>query len=226
MMMQRLHRMEIATRGPGMVEVTAPNAGPPTGKPVQVQLSALDPEMLPAAARKVTALLSQRSDLRDLDDGQPLPGVDWRMEVNKAEAAKYGASVSNVGTAVQLVTNGVKITEYRPAEADKSVDILLRFPEDRRNLDQIDQLLVNTSQGNVPIGNFARRVPAPRVGNIDRVNGNRVVTVSANVAEGVPSARVQQEIASELAKATLSALADAIGAGAGACAAAPPSSAA
>ena len=56
--------------------------------------------------------------------------------------------------AVQLVTNGVKITEYRPAEADKQVDILLRFPEDRRSLDQIDDLRVNTAAGNVPIGNF------------------------------------------------------------------------
>jgi len=38
-----------------------------------VQLSALDPTLLPAAANKVAALLAQRSDIRDLDDGQPLP---------------------------------------------------------------------------------------------------------------------------------------------------------
>src|SRR5215213_1356171 len=37
-----------------LVEVTAPKGGPPTGKPVQVQLSALDPAALPDAARKVT----------------------------------------------------------------------------------------------------------------------------------------------------------------------------
>ena len=39
---------------PGIfVEVTGPRAGPPTGKPVQVQLGGLDPELLPAAAQKV-----------------------------------------------------------------------------------------------------------------------------------------------------------------------------
>src|SRR5947209_10767610 len=89
-----------------LVEVTAPRAGPPTGKPIQVQLAALDPAVLPAAANKVAALLAARSDVRDLDDGQPLPGIDWTMEVDKAEAAKYGAGVSTVGSAVQLVTNG------------------------------------------------------------------------------------------------------------------------
>jgi multidrug efflux pump len=186
-----------------LVEVTAPRAGPPTGKPIQVQLSALDPTLLPAAANKVAALLAQRSDIRDLDDGQPLPGIDWRIEVDKSQAAKYGAGVNTVGSAIQLVTNGLKATEYRPVDSDKSVDILVRFPPERRSLDQIDDLRVQTQVGHVPIGNFVERVPAKRVGYINRVNANRVTTVSANVAEGVQSANVQQEIAADLAKADL-----------------------
>jgi multidrug efflux pump len=186
-----------------LVEVTAPRAGPPTGKPVQVQLSALDPEVLPAAAKKVAEILAARTDIRDLDDGQPLPGIDWKIQVDKAEAAKYGAGVNTVGTAVQLVTNGVKITEYRPSDNDKAVDIIVRFPQDRRSLDQLDELRVQTQSGHVPIGNFMQRVPAPRVGYINRVAGNRVMTVSSNVAEGVQSAKVQQEIAAQLSETDL-----------------------
>src|SRR5262249_13136309 len=186
-----------------LIEVTGPRAGPPTGKPIQVQLTALDPAQLPAAAVKVAAILAAGSDIRDLDDGLPLPGIDWKIEVDKSEAAKYGAGVNTVGSAVQLVTNGLKATEYRPVDSDKSVDILLRFPPDRRSLDQIDDLRVQTQAGHVPIGNFVQRVPAPRVGYINRVNGNRVMTVSANVAEGVQTAKVQQEIATALAKADL-----------------------
>jgi multidrug efflux pump len=186
-----------------LVEVTAPRAGPPTGKPIQVQLSALDPDLLPAAANKVAAMLAVRPEIRDLDDGQPLPGIDWKIEVDKAEAAKYGAGVNTVGSAVQLVTNGLKATEYRPVDSDKSVDILVRFPSDRRSLDQIDDLRVQTQMGHVPIGNFVQRVAVPRVGYIKRVNGNRVMTVSANVAEGVQTARLQEEITRDLAKADL-----------------------
>ncbi len=69
----------------------------------------------------------------------------------------------------------------------------MRFPPDRRSLDQIDDLRVQTQAGHVPIGNFVHRVPAPRVGYINRVNGNRVMTVSANIAEGVQTAKVQQD---------------------------------
>ena len=186
-----------------LVEVTSPNAGPPTGKPVQVQLSALDPAALPAAARKVAEMLAKRADIRDLDDGQQLPGIDWKLAVDKAEAAKYGASVNTVGTAVQLVTNGVKVTEYRPADSDKSVDIIVRFPQDRRNLDEIDALRVQMPSGNVPLGNFVERMPVPRVGYINRVASNRVMNVQANVPEGVQSAKVQQAVAAELAQMDL-----------------------
>ncbi|MEA2935781.1 MAG: multidrug efflux pump, partial [Variibacter sp.] len=188
-----------------LVEVTAPRAGPPTGKPVQIQISAIDPDVLPAIARKVAGMLRERPEIRDLDDGLPLPGIDWKIDVNKAEAAKYGAGVSSVGTAVQLVTNGTKITEYRPSDNDKSVDIIVRFPEERRSLDQIDELRVQTSAGHVPIGNFVERVPMQRVGYINRVGGNRVMTVSSNVTEGVQTAKLQEEITQALAKADLGA---------------------
>jgi multidrug efflux pump len=186
-----------------LIEVTAPRAGPPTGKPIQVQVSTVDAAVLPAAAEKVAAIVRAHPDIRDLDDGKPLPGIDWRIEVAKAEAAKYGASIAGVGSTIQLVTNGLKATEYRPVDSDKSVDILVRFPPDKRSLDQIDDLRVQTQMGHVPIGNFVERVAAPRVGYINRVNANRVRTVAANVAEGVQSAKVQAEITRELARANL-----------------------
>jgi multidrug efflux pump len=186
-----------------LVEVTAPRAGPATGKPIQVQLAAPDPAALTPAAKTVAAVLARRADIRDLDDGQPLPGIDWKMAVDNGEAAKYGAGVNAVGSAVQLVTNGLKATEYRPVDSDKAVDILVRFPPDRRSLDQIDELRVQTQAGHVPIGNFVTRFPAQRVGYINRVNANRVMTVSANVAEGVQTAAVQEELARELAHTDL-----------------------
>jgi multidrug efflux pump len=186
-----------------LVEVTAPRAGPATGKPIQVQLAAPDPAALTPAAKIVTAALSKHAEIRDLDDGQPLPGIDWRIEVDNGEAAKYGAGVAAVGSAVQLVTNGLKATEYRPVDSDKAVDILVRFPPERRSLDQIDDLRVQTQAGHVPIGNFVTRRPVQRVGYINRVNANRVMTVSANVAEGVQTAVVQADIARELAATDL-----------------------
>ncbi|HEX2556028.1 MAG TPA: efflux RND transporter permease subunit [Microvirga sp.] len=186
-----------------VIEVTKPAAGPPTGKPVTIQLSSLDPAALFPAALKAAEILRQRADTRDVDDGLPLPGIDWTLQIDKAEAAKFAASPATVGTAVQLVTNGVKVTEYRPNETDKSVDVLVRFPEDRRSLDQLDALRINTPVGAVPISNFVTREPTRKVGLINRVGGQRVVTVTSNVAEGVQSAVVQQAVVEQLARADL-----------------------
>ncbi len=97
----------------------------------------------------------------------------------------------------------MKITDYRPANTDKPVDIILRVPQDRRTLNQIDDLEIQTAAGAVPIGNFVKRVPARRVGLIHRVDGQRVDTVTANVAEGVQTAAVQQEITKQLAERRL-----------------------
>jgi len=185
---------------PGIkVEVTSQEAGPPTGKPVQVQLTSNYPEALRDAALAVADRLAQRPEIRDLDNGLPMPGIDWRLEIDKAEASKYGVGVGGVGAAVRLVTTGLKITDYRPATSDTPVDIIVRVPEDRRTLNQIDDLLVQTPAGGVPIGNFIERVPSARTGIINRIDGMRVITVTANLAEGVQTAAVTREIAAELA---------------------------
>ena len=120
---------------PGIkVEVTAPRAGPPTGKPIQIQLSSDYRDALDATAREGRGGARQRPEIRDLDNGLPMPGIDWRLEIDKAEAAKYGIGVTAVGSMVQLVTNGMKVTDYRPQTSDKPVDIIVRVPEDRRTL--------------------------------------------------------------------------------------------
>ena len=54
----------------------------------------------------------------------------------------------------------------------------------------------------MPISNFIKRVPAPRVGLIHRVDGTRVVTVTANLApEASTSRRCRQKLTQELSKA-------------------------
>ncbi|MFO1183241.1 MAG: efflux RND transporter permease subunit [Bauldia sp.] len=192
---------------PGInVEVIASEAGPPTGKPIQIQLSSDYPEALTAAAKKVTAALAAAPEVRDLDSGLPLPGIDWKLDIDKSEAARYGISVGAVGLAVQLVTNGVKITDYRPPSSDKAVDIILRYPEDRRTLADIDSLRIETALGSVPIGNFIKRVPVERVGVINRVAGTRVDNITANLADKIDGkavnvSAVQETIKAQLAKA-------------------------
>ena len=184
---------------PGVeVEVSVPDAGPPTGKAIQVRLSAADPIGLPEAAAEVAKMLRSTDDVTDIDDGLPPPGVDWELKVDRTKAARYGIGPGSVGTVVQLVTNGLKLTDYRPAGVDDAVDIRLRLPEDRRTLATLDQLRVETAQGAVPISNFVTREPAHRVGTLNRIDGERTIVVQANITEGVQADPVRQVVTNSL----------------------------
>ncbi|TCD15962.1 efflux RND transporter permease subunit [Oricola cellulosilytica] len=181
---------------PGIeAEVSVPDAGPPQGKPIQVELSADDPSGLDDAAKQVANYLASIPEVIDLSDGLPPPSIDWELRVDRTEAAKYGIGPNSVGTVVQLVTTGLKLSDYRPAGADDAVDIRLRLPENRRTLSTLDQLRIETPQGAVPLANFVSREPARSLGTLTRLDGTRTITVSANLVEGSQDSVFQAKVA-------------------------------
>jgi multidrug efflux pump len=137
------------------------------------------------AVEDIHAGMEELGGFVDITDNRPLPGIDWRIEIDRQEAARFGTDISSIGSAIQLLTNGIMLGDYRPENADDEVDIRVRFPDDLRNLNQLDHLTVSTAQGNVPLGNFMTRVPAQRVGNLERTDGIRVMKVAADVIDGV-----------------------------------------
>ena len=202
---QILDELRVAMAGiPGVdIEVRVPDAGPPTGKPIQVQLSAVDPEGLNEKAAEVAEAVKRVPGVIDVSDGLPPPGVDWALEVDRAKAAQYGISPASVGTVVQLVTTGLKLTDYRPAGVDDAVDIRLRLPEDRRTLATLDQLRIETAQGSVPISNFVSRKAERTTGILNRIDGKRTITIQGNVASGFQVAAVQAEVSNAVGGMTL-----------------------
>ncbi len=189
---------------PGVdIEVSVPQAGPPTGKAIQIQLSAVDPSGLNDVARAVADKLAMIPDVIDVTNGLPPPGVDWELRVDRAAAARYGIAPGTVGAMVQLVTGGLKLSEYRPAGSDDAVDIVLRLPSDQRTISALDQLRIQTAAGSVPISNFVTRVAAPTTGTLTRLDGERIVTVQAGIREGVQADKVREIVTAELGKAGL-----------------------
>ena len=188
--------LRVAMQGiPGVeIEVSVPEAGPPTGKAIQIRLSADDPAGLKGAARLISGKLADTADVTDINEGLPLPGVDWELKVNRGEASRYGASPGAVGAVVQLVTSGLKLSDFRPAGSDDAVDIVLRLPPDQRTISALDQLRIETELGPVPISNFVTRVAAPTSGTLTRIDGARSVTVEAGIKEGVQAQDVRDKV--------------------------------
>ena len=167
------------------IETRKQEGGPPGGKPVQLQIGSRYPQLLEPAVVKVRELVDEIGGFVDVEDDRPLPGIEWQLSVDRTKAARFGADITIVGNAVQMVTNGIKVSDYRPDDADDEVDIIVRLPEDQRDLGALDRLRVQTRYGLVPISNFVTSKPAAKQGTISRVDGQRVMTVKADVPEGI-----------------------------------------
>lgn len=167
---------------PGLkAEVVTIETGPPVGKELQIELSGDNLEDLILEATRIrNHIINDMVGLVDIDDTIPLPGIEWDIKVDRARAAMFGANVAEIGAAVQLITNGIYMGDYRPDDTDEEVDIRVRYPRKYRGLEQIDTIKVNTNSGLVPISSFISRVAKPKVSTIQRINGSKVITVRAN----------------------------------------------
>ncbi|MFN3911257.1 efflux RND transporter permease subunit [Hyphomonas sp.] len=184
-------------------EIKAREQGPPGGKDVQVALLGQDKAALDQTATLIRDWLEARGDIIEIDDSRPLPGVEYQLTVDRAEAGKFGVDAAQIGAAVQLVTNGVLVGRYRPDDANEEVDIRVRFPEEDRSASAIDALKIATPQGNVPLSLFVTREAAPRVSQIERRDGKRVIDVRGNAKEQGTGGAIVAELKTFLAAQTL-----------------------
>lgn len=158
--------------------------GPVQGKPFKLLVSGLDNANIFSTVSKIRQTMEEMGGFEAVEDNRPLPGIEWRLKVNRQEAGRYGANISVIGNAVQMVTNGIKAAEFRPDTSDDEVDIRIRFPREQRSLDQLLQLKINTAQGLVPLSNFVTLEPANKTSTVNRVDSRRVVTIQAEPAAG------------------------------------------
>ncbi|ALO45705.1 efflux RND transporter permease subunit [Pseudohongiella spirulinae] len=181
---------------PGIrAEINTPEQGPPVGKELQIEFFGEDLRAIIAEARRVRDHIENNmSGLIDIDDTTPVPGIEWEITVDRARAAMSGASMTEIGTAIQLLTNGVRMGDYRPDDSEEEVEIRVRYPREYRGIEQIDNIRINTASGLVPISSFIDRVPMEGVSSIQRVDGNRVIYVRANPAPGIVTDNKLQEI--------------------------------
>jgi multidrug efflux pump len=177
------------------VEAGVIEQGPPVGKPIKIELSAADRELLIEQTTRLSSLIqSEVADLRDIDDSRPLPAIEWQIDVDRRLAAQLGANVLEVGTVVQLLTNGVEIGDYRPNDAEEEVEIRARFAAAERRAQQLNQLSIYTPNGSVPLSSIATVSPRNATGTIERFNGRQVMFINADTVEGVLADTKAKEI--------------------------------
>ncbi|MGB0986053.1 MAG: efflux RND transporter permease subunit [Pseudoalteromonas spongiae] len=166
------------------IEIRKDENGPGGGKDLSIELSSKFPNVLNEEARRIRNAIENDGAFVNVDDSASKPGIEWQLKLNRADAARFGADATMLGANVQMVTNGLKLGEYRPDDVDDEIDIRVRFPADKRDLGRLETLRVKTQHGQVPITHFIERKAVQKVDTINRVDSHRVVTVNADVKVG------------------------------------------
>jgi multidrug efflux pump len=185
---------------PGVeIELTKDRAGPPVGKDLQIEIGSRFPNLLQATADKLHQLLQEKKYFINIEDDGEKPGVEWQYLINRANAARYGADATLLGSSVQFLTNGLMLGTYRPDDVDDELDIRVRYPEKERSLSKLDALRIQTAAGQIPISHFVTLSPSPKQSSIKKVDGRIVMTVSADLAPGYNLSLIIPELEKEFA---------------------------
>jgi multidrug efflux pump len=170
---------------PGIrLEFREQEGGPAEGKPIELQVSSRDSAQLNAYVDQIQTAMAAMGGFVDVEDDRSLPGIEWRLNVDREAAARFSTDVLSVGSAVRLVTNGLVLATYRPEDVRDEVDIAVRVPNNWRELDQLQRQTINTARGQVPLSQFVDLDPGAKTNSIVRVDGQRTVTIKSELAAG------------------------------------------
>jgi multidrug efflux pump subunit AcrB len=180
----------------GKITVAEMSEGPPTGAPINIEISGDDFRTLGALAKGIRDSVENVPHVEDIRDDfvEGTPSV--RVRVDRQRAALFGLSTEDIGFALKTGYKGLEVSTYREADEDFDITVQLSDPN-RRVTDVLRQLLIPSPTGHlVPLTTLASIDYAGGIGNIVRINHRRVVTVKANVDETKvpgPVARAQAE---------------------------------
>jgi multidrug efflux pump len=170
-----------AVRG-AEVQVEKEKEGPPTGAPVNLEISGKDIHVLGELAAKIRKKIKDIPGLVDLKDNFVKGKPEIRVRVDKEKAALMGLDTYTIAYTVKTAINGAKVGVYR--EGKDEYDIIARLPErDRHSLESLKRITVSGPKGEpIPLTSLANITLSSGLGAIMRLDQKRVVTISGDVS--------------------------------------------
>ncbi|HUT72382.1 MAG TPA: efflux RND transporter permease subunit [Desulfatiglandales bacterium] len=175
------------------ISVAEAEEGPPTGAPINIEIVGDNFDILGQIAQQVRAVLEKIPFVQDIRDDY-IPGSPTvRVTVDRQKAALLGLSTEIIGFALKVAFNGIKVSTFREGNVD--YDITVQLPQsDRKVTDILRELLLPTAEGLIPLSTITNFEITGGLGQVNRINHERVVTVKANVEEKhVPGPVVRAE---------------------------------
>jgi HAE1 family hydrophobic/amphiphilic exporter-1 len=115
------------------------------------------------------------------------------VDVDRVRAAELGLTVSDVGTVVESLVNGIKVGPYD--DGGREIDLILRGPEEISSPKALEQTMLHTPSGQtVQLADLARIRSELGPTQIEHTDMDRSIKLSVGVEVDEPLGAVMQRI--------------------------------
>jgi multidrug efflux pump len=182
--------------------------GPPTGKPINIEVYGEDFDELIATSNSIKRYLDSLSfeGVEELKLDLQLNKPEIKIDLDRERMNREGISTAQVGMEIRKAVYGQEVSTFKDNNDD--FPIMLRYDEAQRaDIDQLKNLTITyrdmmTGQiRQIPLSSFATIDYASTYSGIKRINQKRVVTISSNLLTGFESQQpvIMQDIQAALA---------------------------
>jgi multidrug efflux pump subunit AcrB len=179
------------------------NFGAPT--PIEVAVSGPNLAANRAFADRVMAEMKKISILRDLQFDQTLdyPTVD--IKVDRRRAGQLGVTVEQIGRSLVAATSSSRFTQpvyWRDPASGTAYQVQVEVPQSRiASIEDVQSIPVNTATGTHALASDVAEISfGTAVGQYDRYNQQRMVTIIGNVA-GADLGSAAREVSDAITRA-------------------------
>ena len=172
--------------------------GPPTGKPVNIEITGDDFDVLGELAQRIAEEIRAIPGLVDVTDNYDHALPELTVEPDVEKAGRYGLRTFDIAGTVRTALHGAETAKFRRGEDE--YDIVVRYREPfREKVEDLQNATVFFEGKTIPLAAFADTRFTSGLSAVHRIDARRVVTVSGENAAGFNAnallAQVQERLA-------------------------------
>jgi CzcA family heavy metal efflux pump len=165
------------------VKIEAQQNGPPTGPPVNIEISGNDYATLADLSTRIKTILDETDGLVDVKSDYSAGKPELRIDIDRERAARYGLRTVDIADYIRSAIHGAKASTFR--EGENEYDIRVRFAVDRRDqIEKLNEFFIEREGKTTPLTSIATVTTASGYSDIAHIDQKKVVTVSAEMAPG------------------------------------------
>lgn len=185
--------------GAEMISVAVQSGGGP-GANIQKEVQGQNMDDILKEAGRVSAVMNEVPGTVDVDISFKPSRPERRIVVDRMRAAQLDMSVAQVATAARTAIDGDDTVKFRDSGTEYPIRVHYRKSA-RDKTSDVENLIIGTRDGSpVYLNDVAQVVYDNSPTKIDRKNRQRVVYVTANLAQGAAMGNVDQAVEAGIKK--------------------------